>query len=124
MTPIVTVISDDTNLVEHIKTTALTLTKLNKTIFITNISIKNLSIPEKDIPINTNYIFIDVDNNFNLLVDYIKKIRNTPAISGIKIISLFSESLTPDKNIVFNAGCDTIISKKEFVIIANNILQF
>jgi len=124
MTQIVIIISDDVKLVEQINTTALTLTKLNKTIFVNNISTKDLSSPESDIPPNVTYILIDVDNNLNLLIDYIIETRKVPALSGIKIISLFSDSMPPDKNIIFNAGCDTIISKKEFSIIFNNILKF
>ncbi len=120
----ITIISDDQKLIEHIKTTALTLTKLNKTIFITDISVKNLTKPENDIPINTKYVLIDLDDNFNLIIDYIKKIRNTSSHCSVKIISFFSESSPPDKKAVFNSGCDAVFSKEELIAVVQNLLQY
>lgn len=120
----VVIISNDSNLIVHTRTTALTLTKLNKQIHFKEISLDNLTVPSNDIPSNTNYIIVDLDENFDTMIDYIKEIRSDKNLCSIKIIALISSDFQQKREGIFSAGCDSIMTKKEFFILADKIFLY
>ncbi len=120
----VVIISNDLNIVAHTRTTALTLTKLNKQIHFKEISLDNLTVPSNDIPSNTNYIIVDLDEKFDIMIDYIKEIRNDKNLCSIKIIALISSDSQQKREGIFSAGCDSIMTKSEFITVADKIFLY
>jgi CheY-like chemotaxis protein len=120
----VVIISNDLNIVVHTRTTALTLTKLNKQIHLKEITVDKLTVPSNDISSNTNYIIVDMDEKFDIMIDYINEIRNDNNLCSIKIIALISSDSCQKREGIFSAGCDSIMTKKEFFVVAENILLF
>lgn len=109
MTRRITLISDDNSFENLVKTTALTLTKLNYQVDI-------FSEIKKDIDL----VVLDFDNTENIII--LKNVRKNPSLKNKKIVGV-ATSLT-DKKILFESGCDSVMFKKEFAAAINNILMF
>lgn len=112
----VLVISGDKELRSVIRMSAVTLTKLNCQIALN----ESEDSAEGMVSANTDLIILDADIGISRTLEIIKGIRNNADISGRKIITLCeTETCRSD---LFAAGCDSIMSKKEFYPAVNNIL--
>lgn len=110
MTRRIVLITNDVQFENFIKTTALTLTKLNYQIDIF-----------KEIKKDTDLVIMDFDTPDNM--DILKSIRKTPYLKNKKVIGVMSEK--DDRiNQIFEAGCDSIMTKKEFEVAGNNVLMY
>ncbi len=109
MTRRIAFFTNDCSFESFVKTTALTLTKLNYQIDIFN-----------EIKEDIDLVILDFDNPEN--IDVIKSTRNNPNLKNKKIVGVISE--ITDKKIYFEAGCDSIMTKKEFEVAGNNILMY
>ena len=115
------VVSSDTELNVIIKISALTLTKLNCQVSITETAVQETALKESGV-VNLDLIIIDLDEKkFNPLT-LIKDIRSNGDSKIKKIISVYSDKA--DKDETYKAGCDSIMSKSEFKKAVNNILKF
>lgn len=120
----IVIISSDFNIVVHTRTTALTLTKLNKQIHLNEISVDNLTVPSNDISSNTNYIIADMDEKFEVMINYINEIRKDKNLCSIKILAIISSDSQEKKDGIFSVGCDSIMTKKEFMKVADKIFLY
>lgn len=109
MTRRISLISDDNTFENLVKTTALTLTKLNYQVDIF-----------REIKKDIDLVVLDFDNPEN--INILKNIRKNPSLKNKKIVGV-ATALT-DKKILFESGCDSVMSKKEFTAAINNILMF
>ena len=115
------VVSSDKDLISIIKISALTLTKLNCQVSIED-TCKSDDAVEKSKEVNIDLIIID-DEIENIITDkLITHIRSDINSINKKIICLYSGSINRDE--IFKAGCDSIMSKEEFKRVVNNILVF
>ena len=115
------VVSSDTELNGIIKISALTLTKLNCQVSITETAVQETALKESGV-VNPDLIIIDLDEKkFDPLI-LIKDIRSNGDSKIKKIISVYSDKA--DKDETYKAGCDSIMSKSEFKKAVNNILKF
>ena len=115
------VISSDKDLISIIKISALTLTKLNCQVSIED-TYKSDDAVDKSKEVNIDLIIID-DEIENIITDkLITHIRSDINSINKKIICLYSGSINRDE--IFKAGCDSIMSKEEFKRVVNNILVF
>jgi len=115
------VVSSDTELNGIIKISALTLTKLNCQVSITETAVQETALKESGV-VNLDLIIIDLDEKkFDPLI-LIKDIRSNGDSKIKKIISVYSDKA--DKDEIYKAGCDSIMSKSEFKKAVNNILKF
>jgi len=110
MTRRIVLFTNDKSFEKFIEITALTLTKLNY-----QIEILKAEIPE------VNLIIIDFDDSENL--EKLKSIRNKKEFRNKKILGVLSNEQS-EKNYLFDAGCDSVFTKKEFEKAANNILMY
>lgn len=114
MTRKILLISDDEDFKGFLKIAALTLTKLNHQITIT----------EDRNDGYLDWMIIDMDSDSESNLDFILNTRKSAANKNIKIVSVLS-NITNDKRVkLFQSGCDSIMTKKEFRTAANNILIF
>lgn len=111
----------DSGLSELVRISALTLTKLNCQVSITEISEEDKAIEESS-AVNLNLIIIDLDISEFDPVNLIKKIRAEKISSAKKIFSVYSSNVNTSE--IHSAGCDSIMSKEDFKKVVNNILQF
>ncbi len=112
-------ISSDKNLIGIIKTSALTLTKLNCQISVEETAVNDEAI-EKSKAVNLNLIILDNDLKTIDQMTFIKEIRKNINSKNKKIISLYTSEINKEE--IFTAGCDSIMSKQEFQKVVNNIL--
>lgn len=113
------VISSDKDLTGIIKISALTLTKLNCQVSIEEVSdfenaVRNSSAVNLDLIITDNDLS-DID-----LLKLLAEIRKNSGSKNKKVICLYSG--TVNREDIFKAGCDSIMSKEEFKRVVNNIL--
>lgn len=114
-------LSSDKDLSEIIKISALTLTKLNCQVSIGTAFEMNDAL-EKSKEENLNLIILDHELKNTDTLKLITEIRKNVNSKNKKIIYLYNKSI--DKEEVFKAGCDSIMSKEEFKRVVNNILVF
>ena len=114
-------ISSDKQFCLYAKTTALTLTKLNvqATIDMTDDEAEAIKISDSQ---NLNTILLDLDIETLNPLSFIRKVRENATSSKVKIISFSGKSI--NRREVFDAGCDSIMTKKEIETILPNIIQF
>ena len=105
----------------YTKTTALTLTKLNvqATVDVTDNLADALKISGSQ---NLNTIILDLGLKTFDPLKFIKDVRSKSHSNNIKIISFSSEEI--NRKEIFEAGCDSIMTKKEIQTILPNIIQF
>ena len=114
-------VSADKDLMSIIRISALTLTKLNCQISIDETS-EYESAAQKTGAVNLDLIIVDNDMNKKETADFVKRIRHDQNSKTKKIICLYSDSI--DRDEIFKAGCDSIMTKDEFKRVANNVLVF
>lgn len=114
MTRKVLLVSNDKGFKDFIHIATLTLTKLNHQITITE--------DKKDGHIDWMIVDMDTDveNNFEFIVSS----RTSEANRKIKIVSVLTIINDEMRERLFKSGCDSIMTKKEFQAVANNILIF
>jgi hypothetical protein len=112
MTRKILMISSDREFRDYLNIVTLTITKLNHQITFTD-----------DVnDIYTDFILLDLDDDFEGKLELIKKFRGEGVQPNKKIISVKSEITDEVREKVFSAGCDSIMKKSEFKSAANNIL--
>lgn len=114
-------VSADRDLTGVIKVSALTLTKLNCQISIDEVN-KFKEAVELSQAVNLDLIVIDNDIQGIDTLELLKEIRKNHDSKNKKIIVLYSGPVKRKE--VFNAGCDSIMSKEEFKRVVNNVLVF
>jgi len=114
-------ISSDTELTGIVRISALTLTKLNCQVSITETDIPETALKESKAT-NLDLIIIDADEKKFDAMNLIKEIRINNDSKKKKIISVYTDKINKDE--VYDAGCDSIMSKEDFKKVVNNILQF
>ncbi len=117
----VLLVSSDKDLIGIIKISALTLTKLNCQVNIEDTADHQQAYQHSKV-LNLDLIIIDLDEKSYDPIQLIKKIRKDPESKSKKIISVYSDKTNKDE--VYKAGCDSIMSKEELKKVVNNILQF
>ncbi|MEO6696118.1 MAG: response regulator, partial [Ignavibacteria bacterium] len=106
----VLLISTEKDLIEIIKISALTLTKLNCQVSFDDTVDEKLII-EITSAENLDLIIVDLDEKTLDPISTIGKIRSYPGSVSKKIISVYFNEVNKDK--VYEAGCDSIMSKDE-----------
>jgi hypothetical protein len=109
MTRRIVLLTNDSNLENFVKVSALTLTKLNYQVDIF-----------KEIKKDIDLIILDFDNPENLKI--LKKVRKDDALKNKKIVGVIT--IVKDKKIFFENGCDSVMTKKEFEVAGNNIIMY
>lgn len=117
----VLLISADKSLTEVIKISSLTLTKLNCQVSFEDTSDYQTALL-KSKELNLNLILIDSDLESINQIELITEIRKDINSKNKKIISLNSSPVNKEE--IFKAGCDSIMTKEEFRRVVNNILVF
>lgn len=114
MTRKVLLVSNDKGFKDFIYIATLTLTKLNHQITITE--------DKKDGHIDWMIVDMDteVEDNFTFIIES----RKSEANKKIKIVSVLTTISDEMRERLFKSGCDSIMTKKEFQAVANNILIF
>jgi hypothetical protein len=112
MTRKILMISSDKEFRDYLNIVTLTITKLNHQITFTD-----------DVnDIYTDFILLDLDDDFENRIGMIKKFRGDGKQPNKKIISVITEITDEIREKVFASGCDSIMKKSEFRTAANNIL--
>jgi CheY-like chemotaxis protein len=114
MTRKVLLVSNDKGFKDFIHIATLTLTKLNHQITITE--------DKKDGHID--WMIVDMDTDVEENFTFIIESRKSEANKKIKIVSVLSVITDEMREKLFKSGCDSIMTKKEFQAVANNILIF
>ena len=114
MTRKILLVSDDEDFKGFLKIAALTLTKLNHQITIT----------EDRNDGYLDWVIIDMDSNSDSNLDFIITTRKSETNKNIKIVSVITNITNELRVRLFQSGCDSIMTKKEFRAAANNILIF
>jgi hypothetical protein len=110
MTRRIVLLTEDKSFKSFVEISALTLTQLNYQIDIST-SIRQ----------DADLIIIDFDNSEN--IEVLKSIRQDPVYKNRKIFGVISDFKNKSDEI-FKAGCDSLMSKKEFERAGNNILMY
>lgn len=110
MERVISVITDDKELVLYIQMIAKTLLKLNKKVII-----------ENQLKENSDLIILDFD--MKKYQKLLTEIRASEVYSQKKVLGLYSN---PDLKLkpLFKKGCDAIMKKDEFKASLNNLLMF
>ncbi|MGB9696125.1 MAG: hypothetical protein ACP5P3_00425 [Ignavibacteria bacterium] len=110
MERVISVLSDDKELVLYIQMIAKTLLKLNKKVII-----------ENRLKENADLIILDFDEK--KYQKLLTEIRSSEVYSQKKVLGLYSN---PDRKLkpLFKKGCDAIMKKDEFKASLNNLLMF
>ncbi len=116
----VLLISSDPQLVEIIRISALTLTKLNCQVDLVVTDSKEVALQNSE-KADMNMVIIGNDENTDT-INLIRSIRNGKFSKSKKIILIHENEI--DKSAYFNAGCDSIMRMSEFSKAVNNILVF
>jgi CheY-like chemotaxis protein len=114
MTRKILLISNDKDLIGFINIATLTLTKLNHQITITE--------DKNDGYIDWMIVDMDTDKDSNF--EFIMNSRDSGQNKNVKIVSVLSSVNDGIKERLFKSGCDSVMTKKEFHAVANNILIF
>jgi len=109
MTRRIVLITQDSEFEMLVKMASLTLTKLNYQIDIF-----------REIRKDIDLILVDFDTQAS--IDLVKSIRSNPEFKNKKIVGV-AGAIT-DKKVFFDCGCDSVMTKKEFAPIADNILMY
>jgi hypothetical protein len=109
MTRRIVLLTDDKSFKSFVDISALTLTKLNYQVDIST-----------SISQDADLIIIDFDNSENIKV--LKSLRKDPGYKNRKIFGVISDIKNSEE--IFRAGCDSLMSKKEFERAGNNILMY
>jgi len=114
MTRKILLVSNDKGFKNFINIATLTLTKLNHQITITD--------DKKDGHID--WMIVDMDSDAEENFEFILNWRKSELNKKIKIVSVLTVIADEMRGRLFKSGCDSIMTKKEFMMVANNILIF
>ncbi|MFZ4592194.1 MAG: hypothetical protein ACOYN6_14425 [Ignavibacteria bacterium] len=114
MTRKVLLVSNDKGFKDFIHIATLTLTKLNHQI--------TISEDKKDGHID--WMIIDMDTDVEKNIAFIIESRISELNQKRKIVSVMTSITDEMREQLFKSGCDSIMTKKEFQAVANNILIF
>lgn len=121
MTRKILLVTQNKELAEYVRISALTLTKLNvqvELVITDNID----EIQKNSADQNLDSIFLDLDFNVKSPLEIIRDVRTSQSSKTKKIVGFHSGEINRDE--VFSAGCDSIMKTDEFKRIAANLLQF
>lgn len=104
---------------ELVRMSALTYTKLNVQISVDEISDDDTVI-QKFSEGKSDLLIVDSDRAQGNCAVLISSIRKAKGSSGKKILVIYSKPI--DKDEIFEAGCDSIMEKREFRLAINNLL--
>jgi hypothetical protein len=110
MTRRIVLLTNDISFKNFVDISALTLTKLNYQVDI------SYRIRE-----DADLIIIDFDYPEN--IEVLKSIRLDSGFKNKKIVGIITDKKNNSEGI-FKAGCDSLMSKKEFEVAGNNILMY
>jgi len=114
MTRKVLLVSNDKGFKDFIHIATLTLTKLNHQI--------TISEDKKDGHID--WMIIDMDTDVEKNIAFIIESRISELNQKRKIVSVLTTITDEMREQLFKSGCDSIMTKREFQAVANNILIF
>jgi CheY-like chemotaxis protein len=112
MTRKILLISDDEDFKGFLNIATLTLTKLNHQITIT----------EDKNDGHIDWMIIDMDTNKEINFEFIRRTRSSQQNKNLKIVSVLTNISNEVRTQLFQYGCDSIMTKKEFIAAANNLL--
>lgn len=114
-------ISSDAELINAVRISALTLTKLNCQVSVETEDSFETALKNSK-AVNLDLIIIDNCTENISAEKLITSIRKNKESANKKIILIFDKEV--EKQTMFNAGCDSVMSKEEFRKVVNNILVF
>lgn len=121
MTRKILLITENKEVSEYVRISALTLTKLNVQVELI-ISDELEVIKKNSSDQNLDTIFLDMDFKKQSPMDIIKGVRSKEESKKKKILVFHTGVINRDE--VFAAGCDSIMEAGEFKRVVSNILQF
>lgn len=121
MTRKILLVTENKEISEYVRISALTLTKLNVQVEL--IISDNLAVIEKNATDqNLDTIFLDLDFTKTEPLELIRNVRSNELSKKKKILCFYNGEINRDE--VFKAGCDSIMEAAEFKRVVSNILQF
>jgi CheY-like chemotaxis protein len=114
MTRKVLLVSNDKDFKDYINVATLTLTKLNHQITITDD--KNDG--------HIDWMIVDMDTIAEENFEFLLATRKSELNQKLKIVCVLTSVTDEMRTRLFKSGCDSILTKKEFLAAANNILIF
>ena len=121
MTRKILLVTENKEIYEYVRISALTLTKLNVQVEL--IISDNLAVIEKNATDqNLDTILLDLEFTKTEPLELIRNVRSDELSKKKKILCFYSGEINRDE--VFNAGCDSIMEAAEFKRVVSNILQF
>lgn len=121
MTRKILLVTENKELSEYVRISALTLTKLNVQVELV-ISYDLEQIRKNSVDQNLDSIFLDLDFTKTNALDLVKEIRNNELSKKKKILCFYNGER--DRDEIFKAGCDSVMRTDEFKRVAANLLQF
>jgi len=121
MTRKILLITDNKEISEYVRISALTLTKLNVQVELI-ISDELEVIKKNSSDQNLDTIFLDMDFKKENPLTIIKDVRENEMSKKKKILVFYTGEINREE--VFKAGCDSIMEAAEFKRVVSNILQF
>ncbi len=121
MTRKILLVTENKELSEYVRISALTLTKLNVQVELV-ISEDLEQIRKNSLDQNLDSIFLDLDFSKTNSIELIKEIRNNELSKKKKILGFYNGER--DREEIFKAGCDSIMGTDEFKRVAANLLKF
>ena len=121
MTRKILLVTQNKELADYVRISALTLTKLNvqvELIISDSLEIINKNLSDQ----NLDSVFLDLDFEVQSPLEIIRDVRTNESSKTKKIVAFHSGEINRDE--VFSAGCDSIMKTDEFKRIAANLLQF
>ena len=121
MTRKILLVTENKEVSEYVRISALTLTKLNVQVEL--VISDNLAVIEKNTTDqNLDSIFLDLDFTKTDTLELIKNVRSNELSKKKKILCFYTGERNRDE--IFEAGCDSIMGTDEFKRVAANLLQF
>ncbi len=121
MTRKILLVTENKDISEYVRISALTLTKLNVQVELV-ISDNLDEIKKNSTDQNLDSIFLDLDFTKKDGLELIKEIRSNEQSKKKKILCFYNGERERDE--IFKAGCDSIMRTDEFKRVAANLLQF
>lgn len=121
MTRKILLVTENKEVSEYVRISALTLTKLNVQVEL--VISDNLAVIEKNsMDQNLDTIFLDLDFTKADALELIRNVRSNEFSKKKKILCFYNGERNRDE--IFEAGCDSIMTTAEFQRVAANLLQF
>jgi len=121
MTRKILLVTENKDISEYVRISALTLTKLNVQVELV-ISDDLEVIKKNSVDQNLDSIFLDMDFTKTDALGLIREIRSNELSKKKKILCFYNGER--DRDEIFKAGCDSVMRTDEFKRVAANLLQF